>query len=87
VQVAPNVLCIRPKRQSIQVKIGSIVVLIFESMCNTKIDPNSHIIRPYIQSSVIKLDGFVCSSEMGQSGSYFIHKKVVRGVEIECSIE
>ena len=73
-QVGPDVLSVWPEGERIQVEVGCVVVLTLEGMRDPKVDPHSHVIWTNIQGSVVELNGFVGPSQVGEGGSYFVHK-------------
>lgn len=73
-QVGPDVLSVWPEGERIQVEVGRVVILALEGVGNSKVDPHSHVVWTDIQGPVVELNGFVGPSQVGEGGSYFVHK-------------
>ena len=80
-------LGIRPERKGIQVEASSLLIQSLESMSNPNIHPNSHVIGSDIKSSMVKLDRLLSSSQVGKSGSNFVHQKIVGWVKVQSPVE
>ena len=86
-EVGPDMLGVWSERKSIEVEICCLFVHPFEGMGDTNVDPHSHIVGTDVKSSVVELDCLVSSAQMSQSSSYFVHKQIVGGIQVQSSVE
>lgn len=86
-KIRPDMFGIRSERKGVKVEIGSLLIQTLKSVSNTDIDPHSHIVRPDIKSSMVKLDCFISSSQMSKSSSNLVHQKIVGWVKVQSSVE
>ncbi len=78
---------VRSERQSVEVEPCSLLIQTFETVGDSKVDPNPHIIWLDLESSMVALDSFIRTAEMRQGCSHLVPKGVVSWIKLECSIE
>ncbi len=86
-EIAPDVLGVRPEGEGVQVEVGSVVVLALEGVGDSQVDPHSHVVGADVEGPVVELDGLVGPAEVGEGGSDLVHEEVVGGVEVEGAVE